>query len=244
VTSSPEAIFVFTASEAGTFECAVDSSEFATCASPYQVGPLSSGVHLFKVKATDSIGNVGPIATRSWTIEPPPASVDCGPPITLDSTADAWVEQNSPGNNKGDDSTLKVKSQGPTDNFRLLIRFEQLPLAPVGCELGSAELRLFSDGAAEGRTIEAIRLASAWFEDTVTWSNQPGTSGVGAESPSGKGDRSWDVTSQIEAMFSFGDFGFVIRDSVESDLGHEQSYYSREKSEGQPRLVIEFVPAT
>src|SRR4051794_1270932 len=63
------ATFDFTASESGaTFECRLDSADFAACSSPasYDVG---SGTHVFAVRATDVAGNVdGTPATRSWTV--------------------------------------------------------------------------------------------------------------------------------------------------------------------------------
>jgi hypothetical protein len=51
----------------------------------------------------------------------------------------------------------------------------------------------------------------------VSWSNQPGTTGVGASTPSGFGYRERDVSMQVQAMLNEGaNHGFVIRDAIEN----------------------------
>jgi hypothetical protein len=153
--------------------------------------------------------------------------------------ADAWIEENSSSTNKGTDSILKVKSQGPTDNFRALVRFE-LPAAPDGCVLESATLRLFAASATAGRTLQALRLESPWTEGGVTWTNQPATIGLASEAPAGLGYREWTVTVQVEAMYDVANNGFLVRDLAESASGAEQSFHAREKGETPPELVLHF----
>jgi len=133
-------------------------------------------VLLALVAPTDIAGDVdGSPATHTWTISAPP--VTCST-VTLNANADAWMEQNSPSNNKGTDSTLVVRSKGrPADNFRALVRFN-LPAAPIGCVLEAATLRMYSDSPKIGRTIQALQIADAWTEGGVTWSNQPATTGL------------------------------------------------------------------
>jgi hypothetical protein len=68
--------FAFTSSEAGsTFLCRVDAGAFKSCNSPRTIGPLADGVHTFAVRAIDAPGNVGPGASRSFTVDTqaPPA---------------------------------------------------------------------------------------------------------------------------------------------------------------------------
>ena len=85
-TESTSARFVFSASEPATFECSLDGSAFAPCASPVEHRGLAVGVHLFGVRARDELGNVEPApAERRWTIAaaatpPPPVSP---PPVPL-----------------------------------------------------------------------------------------------------------------------------------------------------------------
>lgn len=227
------------------FQCRLDSqaeADFAACQSPHTVSNLSVGVHTFEVRAVDVHGNMDPTpASYTWIVEAP---LDCGPPVTLIANADAWIEQNSPSNNKGDDSILKVKAQGSKDNFRALVRFPLPASVPPGCTVASATLHLYAASWKNGRTLHAIRLTGAWIENKVTWKNQPQTAGPAAATSSGSGYRQWDVAAQVQAMFdNNAPYGFLIRDSVEGGSGREQQFHSREKGEHPPLLVITFAPA-
>jgi hypothetical protein len=153
--------------------------------------------------------------------------------------ADAWVDENSPSTNKGDDSILKVQSKGPRDNFRALVRFTLPPLA-AGCVVETATLRLYAASMKPGRVLQALRLAAGWAESGVSWSNQPQTTGTAATTASGFGYREWDVGSHVQAMFAEGvSHGFLIRDAVEG-ADAEQQFHSREKVESPPQLVVRF----
>jgi hypothetical protein len=161
--------------------------------------------------------------------------------VTYEVSADAWIEQNSPSSNKGDDSILKVKAQGSSDNFRALVHFPLPAAAPEGCAVESATLRLYSDSWTSGRTIEALQLAATWSENSVAWGNQPATAGTAATTASGQGYREWSVGFQVQAMFDTGAVhGFLIRDAVEGGSGAEQSFFSREKGENPPTLVVSY----
>jgi hypothetical protein len=240
-TTSTSASFHFNSSESGsTFECSLDGVAFAVCTSPRDYSGLAVGSHQFSVRARDAAGNLdGSPAPHSWTITAPQQG--CGSPVTALAAADAWIDENSPANNKGTDSILKVQSKGPRDNFRALVRFT-LPAVPQGCAVESATLRLYSPSAKTPRTIQAVRLASAWSENLVNWSNQPLTTGPAATTAAGTGYREWSVTSQVQAMYVEANHGFLIRDSVEGQDA-EQQFHSREKGENPPQLVVRFATA-
>ncbi len=74
--------FAFTSTEAGTFECRVDTAAFATCASPFTTAALTNGAHTFQVRAVDTFGNVDPSpASRSFTVDTvaPDTTITSGP---------------------------------------------------------------------------------------------------------------------------------------------------------------------
>jgi predicted outer membrane repeat protein len=238
-TTSTSASFSFTTSEPGAgFECSLDGAAFGACSSPRGYAGLTVGGHQFSVRSKDAAGNLDASpATHSWTISPP----GCGPASTALAAADAWVDENSPTNNKGADSILKVQSKGPRDNFRALVRFA-LPAVPEGCVIQSATLRVFAASAKPGRTLQALRLASTWAENQVNWSNQPLTTGAAATTASGSGYLEWIVTSQLQAMYAGSNNGFLIRDASEGQDA-EQQFHAREKGESPPQLVVRVAAA-
>jgi hypothetical protein len=68
--SNPRPRFKFVANEPDvTFHCRLDSAGFEPCVSPHWLGPLADGQHTFAIVATDPAGNVGPAATRAWTLD-------------------------------------------------------------------------------------------------------------------------------------------------------------------------------
>jgi len=60
--------FRFTSSEAGTFQCSLDSGAFSGCASPFTVSRLTAGAHTFNVRAVDQAGNTSAPVSRSWSV--------------------------------------------------------------------------------------------------------------------------------------------------------------------------------
>ena len=103
-------------------------------------------------------------------------------------------------------------------------------------------LRLYAGSFKAGRELEAIAAASAWLERSVTWSNQPATTGPAATAlvPDEPGYLEWPVASQVQAMYQ-ANHGFVLRDRSEGATGIEQVLHSREKGgDNPPQLVISF----
>lgn len=94
-TTGPTPTFAFSSGEPDvTFACRAGaaplSGAFTACSSPYTTTDLADGASAFEVQATDSAGNVGPVASRSFTVAvpvppppppiPPPPAVPPPPP--------------------------------------------------------------------------------------------------------------------------------------------------------------------
>jgi hypothetical protein len=174
-------------------------------------------------------------AVRTWTI-----TCSAGT-VTVGSVADSWVLQSSSSSNHKTDSVLKVESKNGNQNARALVRFE-LPAIPAGCTVTGASLRLYAGSATTGRTLRALRVTANWTESGVTWSNQPATTSTAAATvASGSGWRQWSVLTQVQAMYTGTNYGFLIRDATENtNGGREQELNSREKTQNQPQLVVTF----
>jgi len=93
LTNVTSASFVFTATETGsTFECALDSGAYVTCASPKIYSGLGEGSHDFRVRAIDAAGNTDttPAGPHAWVVDttPPETSINSAP-ASLVASADA-----------------------------------------------------------------------------------------------------------------------------------------------------------
>ena len=103
--------FEFTSSEPGSrFQCKLDSASFAPCSATGKgYSELADGLHIFKVRATDPVGNTDPSpATRSWVVDrsggpgPDPDPATC----SLRMTVLRWSINHSTG-----DERLRYKRQ-------------------------------------------------------------------------------------------------------------------------------------
>ena len=88
-TKSTTAMFTFTSPDAGsgaTYQCLLDASAFASCASPFTTSGLSEASHTFEVRVTDAVGNTDPTpATATWVVDltPPQTTISSGPSGTV-----------------------------------------------------------------------------------------------------------------------------------------------------------------
>jgi hypothetical protein len=156
-------------------------------------------------------------------------------------SADSWIDEASPNNNLGSDSVLKVTTKSPASNTRAVLQFN-LPTVPPGCSVTGATLRFYNKAPIAGRTLEALANSAAWTENGATWANQPGTTGSAstAATPVLAGWMQWDVSTQVQGMYSGSNNGFKVRDQTEDGLGVEQQFDSRESGVNLPQLVVDF----
>ena len=60
--------FEFTVDDGtATTECNLNSSGWTSCTSPHETGVLANENQVFEVRATDTVGNLGAVASHSWT---------------------------------------------------------------------------------------------------------------------------------------------------------------------------------
>lgn len=161
---------------------------------------------------------------------------------TVGANRDTYVRQDQATNNFGTANDLYVQSRDGSRNRRTLL-YMPLPSKPSGCLVSSATLRLNAATVTSGRTIEAFRAATSWTETGVTWNTQPATVGSAATSDSGStiGWKEWNVTAQVELMYSGTNNGFVLKDAIENlAAAPDQIYDSREGGSNEAELVVSF----
>jgi hypothetical protein len=93
-TGSTNATFTFSSGDLGaTFECQLDAGAYAACSTPKSYAGLAEGTHTFRVRATDTVGNVGSPAAHTWRIDTtaPTASVDSAPPALTNSATTTFT---------------------------------------------------------------------------------------------------------------------------------------------------------
>jgi hypothetical protein len=129
---------------------------------------------------------------------------------------------------------------GTTTTAFTLVRFE-LPPIPAGCELASAQLRLYASSHTADRKLRALRIVEPWSESDATWRNRPATTGTAAQTGSGSGSRRWNVISQVQSMYAGSNHGFLVRDSQTDDPAARQTFLSTERATTNvPKLVLVF----
>jgi large repetitive protein len=169
------------------------------------------------------------------------ASFGCATPgaVTAFANIDSWVDQNSPNSNFGGDQILKVRKQN-SRAARALVRFA-LPAVPNRCSVTGAQLRLFAASSNGSETVQARRITASWGENTVSWNNQPATSGTAVATTTGaSGWNQWTVTAQVQAMYAGTNNGFLIRYQNEGNPTREMQLHARDKGSEHPELRITF----
>lgn len=174
-------------------------------------------------------------ATKSNSANSFTAAGCFGGTSTVSASQDSYVDNSSANSNFGTNSSLLVATNTTilATRKRTLVKFS-LPALTGTCAVTSATLTLYDSSPTSGRTIDCLRLNGSWTETGVTWNNQPSTTGSAASSssPSSAGTQSWSVTSEVQAMYSGTNNGFLLMDSSETALlslsSHQQTYQARE----------------
>ncbi|HEX5475236.1 MAG TPA: DUF4082 domain-containing protein [Vicinamibacterales bacterium] len=96
----------FTSTQSGsTFQCALDASAFAACASPKSYASLADGSHTFSVRALDAGGADPTPATAAWTIDATPPAISAITAAPAATTATIAWKTNEPADSAVDYGT-------------------------------------------------------------------------------------------------------------------------------------------
>jgi len=231
--STDEDGFVLERSPAGAGSWTVVADVQATS---YADSGLSGGTaYDYRVRAYNGGG------TSAWSDVATATTAACAtlPAQTLISVADSFLDQDLSTENYGSDSAFFDIISYLNANGRSLLRFAA-PTISGGCAVTSATLRTYAVNAVTGRTLEAHRVAAAWDEMAVSWSDQPATSGAAATTASAEGWLQWDVTAMVGPTGAGAPDGFLLRDAAEEASASTEQWLSPREGANPPQLVVRF----
>ena len=166
-----------------------------------------------------------------------PASTATLPPVAA--SADAFVLSGNPNANRGGLTALRVRAAEKLS----YVRFD-VPSFPAGETATSAVLTIrATSGSRCSQGVEVLRAASdVWGERTITWLNQPGSSGgvLDAAAWTSAGTRQFDVTSAVAGP---GPVSFVLRHAPGCTTTSDAVFQSRESGSG-PQLSVQTGPTS
>lgn len=183
---------------------------------------------------TDTTGNSFS-AAATFSVCPGPGTA------TVLAATDTYVDQNSPTENFSTTKELVVRSK-VVENARALLTFD-LPAIPDGCTVTDASIQLYTVTSKQGRTYELVRTDTAFATSTVTWETQPSATGAIATGQSGvNGPTLFSATESVSELYTLGNTGLLIRDSVEDDGGTSTNKFNsldgKDEPEKQPQLTV------
>jgi hypothetical protein len=162
------------------------------------------------------------------------AQISSAATISISASADAFLLASNPNANRGGTTVLRVLN----DAKRSYVRFDVPALAPEET-VTSAILRLPATNAAKCTLgVDVLRSASdTWGEKTITWLNQPGTTGgvLASKTWTAGGSQDLDVTAAVTAS---GPVSFMLRHAVGCAAKGDATFRSRETAAG-PQLLVE-----
>lgn len=201
-------------------------SPLASCAPSTEITPEPKAIVVTVASSTQVIEIPGSTATPSLT--PTPTIIT----LTFAPEADAWVDEDEPDDNEGDDEHLRVDGESGTTQ-EAYIRFS---IAGISGTVQSAALRVYSGSDESTDNGPAIYLIeSDWDEAEITWNTRPARTSNALDNKREISEETWveyNVTSQLtgDGTYSFA----LTRDSSD---GIE---FSSREGEHPPELVVTF----
>jgi myo-inositol-hexaphosphate 3-phosphohydrolase len=228
--ASTSAEFTFTATEPGTFQCALDGGAFEACTSPKSYTGLAAGSHTFAVRATDAAGNADPSpAERAWVIDTSAPQTE-----TVTAAADAYVSSGATTTNYGTAAKLAVDNS-PVENAYL--KFDLSPHAGKTIVSAKLQLRATTSGSSGKQNIRMVT-DDSWTETDLTYANRPalGTAILGSLGPV-TSNTSYEVP--LPASDLQGELGGILSLGINATSSDGADFGSKETTT-PPKLVLEF----
>jgi hypothetical protein len=194
--------------------------------------------YTYQVTAGDAAGNTSARSAAATVTTPgtPTSST-----VTLDATADSYVNASAANTNYGTDQQLAVRGSSAYTTY---LRFS-LPSAPAGMVLTSARLsvRTSSQGTAGSTDDLAVQqVTGAWTETGVTWANRPALATGSLGTLSAPSALQTDYTAALDASALGAHLGGTA-DLALTSTGTDSAWlWSREApgTTGHPQLTLTF----
>ena len=161
--------------------------------------------------------------------------------------ADAFVSENLPDNNYGDDASAYVLSWVPERNHRYFLKFD-LSEIPFGSTISFAELRItcysISNLVSGVTDVQARHVADdSWTEFGIKWNNQPDFGDVEDTQVPSIAIIEWNVTDYTQDELDNDEIiSFCMKSVTESyDTTARYSFYRTDNyGNNEPELYIEY----
>lgn len=179
------------------------------------------------------VASVGIVLASVMVSEPSvPASAATA---TVTPVADAFVLKSTPTTNRGTSSTIRLRNRAKVSYVRFVV-----PAVPAGEAVTAATLELVATtGSQCPAGVEVLRAATdTWGEMTLTWANQPGTTGAALDAGTwaSAGLRRFDVGA---AVTTGGPASFVLRHAAGCTASADAAFRSRESGADAARLLVQ-----
>ncbi len=172
--------------------------------------------------------------------------------VTINATADAFVNSYAPTQNFGSANTLEVRSRDiARDSY---LQFNLIHFIPFGSTLNRAYLKLYLfdnfcyTNATTPMKIQVFRLISRWSEQSITYRVRPDATAVDGAFlslplRSAPGYKTWDVTQIVKGWVENEYLNYGFRTYYYSVNNCQATFYARETGEGtRPILVVDYTP--
>lgn len=160
------------------------------------------------------------------------------------SSADSYVNEQSPTTNYGSSSILRVRSSAAGDT-RIFVIWD-LSSIPSDATITDAQMILYksSDGGAFPRTYDAEKASGSWTEGGLNWNNQPGVTGsvVSISITTAEGEYNWSITDFVQDWVDITstNYGVRIKDQTEGSASVVLSDFHSKEGANDPYLTFNY----